>query len=591
MSKYAAKGALRTVKNYTKGYSNIQSKVREATSNDPWGPSGTLMNEIAQATYHKHLFMEVMEIIDKRLNDKGKNWRHVFKALMLLDYCLHVGSESVIAYARENLYVIKTLKEFQYLDERGKDVGANIRQKAKEITNLLQDESRLQEERRARIGMHDRLASGTDIQWGEDAGNSRSTPLYERPGYLDDDRELQRAIEESKRMAQEHENQIMESEQQLKQALEESEREAKEQELLRLRQQQQEQQRLHLDLLGQSTNFAHQPQQQQPQQLGFDFFDPLSSTNTSTQPSGFGAGNFVGGNFQQPFAQQQQPISPFSQQNIFPTSPAMPPLQPITSASNNPFGNVSSSSGFPGAASTMYGNLAANGSSSLNTQSMNSSIGLSGIPSPSRSPLPQSLSLQQQQQEIAKEDDKYAKLSALLGSRGDGVDTFGNVGNLRVPYGSGFSSSVPYYPDNSQTASNPFGGANSGNTAPTANVDLLGSNGAFGGGLQNPQQPFGASQVYSPAMSPVSPTLSSSSAFGNSQLFSQQQANRNPFQTAPAQTQVSNNPWASGSANGGGKSLNDLYLEQQRQKQQGQFGGQQMTGQQTFTGQSPAWFS
>ena len=25
-------------------------------------------------------FVEIMEMLDKRLNDKGKNWRHVFKA-------------------------------------------------------------------------------------------------------------------------------------------------------------------------------------------------------------------------------------------------------------------------------------------------------------------------------------------------------------------------------------------------------------------------------------------------------------------------------------------------------------------------------
>lgn len=24
-------------------------------------------------------FIEIMDMIDKRLNDKGKNWRHVFK--------------------------------------------------------------------------------------------------------------------------------------------------------------------------------------------------------------------------------------------------------------------------------------------------------------------------------------------------------------------------------------------------------------------------------------------------------------------------------------------------------------------------------
>ena len=26
-------------------------------------------------------FIEIMEMLDKRLNDKGKNWRHVFKVL------------------------------------------------------------------------------------------------------------------------------------------------------------------------------------------------------------------------------------------------------------------------------------------------------------------------------------------------------------------------------------------------------------------------------------------------------------------------------------------------------------------------------
>lgn len=69
----------------------MQTKVREATSNDPWGPSGTQMNEIAQLTYNQWVsqicadltsrgdFVEIMEMLDKRLNDKGKNWRHVFK--------------------------------------------------------------------------------------------------------------------------------------------------------------------------------------------------------------------------------------------------------------------------------------------------------------------------------------------------------------------------------------------------------------------------------------------------------------------------------------------------------------------------------
>ncbi|TFY73771.1 hypothetical protein EWM64_g10241 [Hericium alpestre] len=165
------KGALRVAKNYTKGYSDVQAKVREATSNDPWGPSGTQMNEVAQMSYNQNDFVEIMEMLDKRLNDKGKNWRHVFKSLTVLDYLLHAGSENVVIYFRDNIYIIKTLKEFQYVDEYGKDQGANVRQKAKDITNLLTDENRLRQERRSRASMRDPEASpaAPELQ-GKNAG-------------------------------------------------------------------------------------------------------------------------------------------------------------------------------------------------------------------------------------------------------------------------------------------------------------------------------------------------------------------------------------------------------------------------------------
>lgn len=34
--------------NVVMNYSEIESKVREATNDDPWGPSGQLMGEIAK---------------------------------------------------------------------------------------------------------------------------------------------------------------------------------------------------------------------------------------------------------------------------------------------------------------------------------------------------------------------------------------------------------------------------------------------------------------------------------------------------------------------------------------------------------------
>ncbi|KAI0652748.1 hypothetical protein C8Q79DRAFT_899413 [Trametes meyenii] len=199
------KGALRVAKGYTKGYTHTQTKIRNATCNDPWPPSGKEMYELAQMTFNESDFIEIMEVIDKRINDKGKNWRHVFKSLVVLDYLLHSGSENVIRYCEDNLYEIKTLREFQYVDEDGKDEGANVRQKAKDITNLLMDKKQLYQERRVRSQMWDRLKS--QGKGAEDSTEGAGEPPQRRretngPSREEDDEELRRAIEESKRTAE-----------------------------------------------------------------------------------------------------------------------------------------------------------------------------------------------------------------------------------------------------------------------------------------------------------------------------------------------------------------------------------------------------
>lgn len=81
------------------------------------------------------------------------------------------------------------------------DVGANVRQKAKDIVNLLQDDSRLGHERRTRAQMYERLAhprssADSDITDDENVAK-RSTAIRRGPDVEDED--LRRAIEESKR--------------------------------------------------------------------------------------------------------------------------------------------------------------------------------------------------------------------------------------------------------------------------------------------------------------------------------------------------------------------------------------------------------
>jgi len=39
------------------------------------------MAEIAQMTFNSHDFLDVMDMLDRRMNDRGKMWRHVYKVL------------------------------------------------------------------------------------------------------------------------------------------------------------------------------------------------------------------------------------------------------------------------------------------------------------------------------------------------------------------------------------------------------------------------------------------------------------------------------------------------------------------------------
>lgn len=165
----------RQLKNVVKNFSNSEVKVREATSNDPWGPSSSLMSEIADATYNVVAFSEIMGMLWKRLNDHGKNWRHVYKALVVLDYIIKTGSERVAQQCRENIFAIQTLKDFQFIDKDGKDQGMNVREKAKQLVALLKDEERLKSERQRALKAKERFAQASSGIGSESLKSGRIT--------------------------------------------------------------------------------------------------------------------------------------------------------------------------------------------------------------------------------------------------------------------------------------------------------------------------------------------------------------------------------------------------------------------------------
>uniref|UniRef100_A0A673GG27 Clathrin interactor 1-like n=1 Tax=Sinocyclocheilus rhinocerous TaxID=307959 RepID=A0A673GG27_9TELE len=200
-SVYSAYNKTNVVMNYTE----IESKVREATNDDPWGPSGQLMGEIARATFTYEHFPEVMNMLWTRmLKDNNKNWRRVYKSLLLLAYLIRNGSERVVTSAREHLYDLRSIESYHYVDENGKDQGVNVRQKVKELLEFVQDDDRLREERKKAkknrdkyIGVSSDSMSGfrysedrfdlrdSRSKWDEDWGKG-AFPFSEKLGEISD---------------------------------------------------------------------------------------------------------------------------------------------------------------------------------------------------------------------------------------------------------------------------------------------------------------------------------------------------------------------------------------------------------------------
>ncbi|CAH8559481.1 unnamed protein product [Dicrocoelium dendriticum] len=185
--------------NMVMNYTEAETKVREATSDEPWGPHGQLMMQIADLTFSHGTYLEVMCTLWNRLHvDASRGWRRTYKSLVLLEFLLKNGSDQVAPGARENIYDLRGLESFHFIDENGKDQGINVRIKVQEIIDLLQDPERLEAERsKAKVNSRiyfgryasDRMESNTSSShpnrvtrhWSESNPRMVSEELYQFP--------------------------------------------------------------------------------------------------------------------------------------------------------------------------------------------------------------------------------------------------------------------------------------------------------------------------------------------------------------------------------------------------------------------------
>lgn len=125
----------------------IEQKVLDATDNEPWGPHGSALAEIAQATKKFSECQMVMNVLWTRLAETGKDWRYVYKALAVIEYLISHGSERAVDDIIEHTFQISSLSSFEYVELSGKDMGINVRKKAENIVALLNNKDKIQEVR------------------------------------------------------------------------------------------------------------------------------------------------------------------------------------------------------------------------------------------------------------------------------------------------------------------------------------------------------------------------------------------------------------------------------------------------------------
>lgn len=176
VSLYDVKAYVRKAQNAVLNFSDTEAKVREATNNEPWGASTSLMQEIADATNNYQQFHEIMPFIYRRFTEKSASeWRQIYKALQLLEYLVKNGSERVVDYARSHTAVIDMLGHFHYVDKTGRDQGVNIRNRSQELLALLSDVDKIRAERKQARALNNKTGVGSLSSAGGDRGGFGGT--------------------------------------------------------------------------------------------------------------------------------------------------------------------------------------------------------------------------------------------------------------------------------------------------------------------------------------------------------------------------------------------------------------------------------
>lgn len=172
--------------NQVKPKTDVEVRVYEVLSHKNWGASGTLMNEIAQDTFDYERFLIVTKLMWEAIETpRPSAWRVIFKGLTLLEHLIKNGSERCVDDARNHSHLLRNLDKFNYY-EGTVDRGVGVREKSKQVVEILGDDDRIREERGKARQLREKFAGRGTVASSSSGGGGGGGPV-KYAGYGRDD--------------------------------------------------------------------------------------------------------------------------------------------------------------------------------------------------------------------------------------------------------------------------------------------------------------------------------------------------------------------------------------------------------------------
>ena len=114
------KGISMVKDNLTK--TDLEKKLKEATSNEHCHANISLLNEISMKTQYRADYITIVAYCLKKLGCRAEKWRKILKDLFLIEHILRTGNPKFADDLKDEIYKLKNLFNFSYYEE-GADKG------------------------------------------------------------------------------------------------------------------------------------------------------------------------------------------------------------------------------------------------------------------------------------------------------------------------------------------------------------------------------------------------------------------------------------------------------------------------------------